>query len=359
MDISHSNILITGGAGFIGSNLAISLKKDFPKLNITCFDNLSRRGSILNVKRLETSGIKFIHGDIRNKEDFEQIGNIDSLIECSAEPSVLAGLSGSPEYVIQTNLFGTVNCLEFARINKAAFIFLSTSRVYPLEAIATAAVSETNTRFKFNRKQKTAGISNQGISEKLPLGGTRSFYGATKLASELLINEYHAFYGLKTVVNRCGMISGPWQMGKVDQGVVALWVAAHYFKKNLSYIGFGGYGKQVRDVLHIDDLYNLIKLQLRQLDKFNGKTFNVGGGLKNTVSLLELTKLCEHITGNKIVIKKQAKERPADLKIFVTDNSKIFEFCRWKPKKGIEIIAKDIYIWIRNNSSILIDYFNI
>ena len=116
-------ILITGGAGFVGSNLAILLKQEFLDIDVIAVDNLKRRGSELNLKRLNYHGVNFIHGDIRNKEDLESINSFDLLIDCSAEPSVTAGYGESPEYLLNTNLIGTINCLEVVRKCNAAFCF--------------------------------------------------------------------------------------------------------------------------------------------------------------------------------------------------------------------------------------------
>ena len=124
-------------------------------------------------------------------------------------------------------------------------------------------------------------------------------------------------YGLRGVINRCGVIAGPWQFGKVDQGVFTLWMLAHYFKKdNLKYIGFGGEGKQVRDLLHIEDLFNLVDFELKNMDKVNGRIYNVGGGKDISLSLLETTKICQEITGNIISIGKESGTRPADITIY-------------------------------------------
>lgn len=343
------NILITGGAGFVGSALAFELKRDNTNLNIYCLDNLKRRGSELNIPRLKKAGIEFIHGDIRNKEDFDGLPPIDLIIEASAEPSVLAGINSSPDYLLNTNLVGTINCLNFALKNKSNFIFLSTSRIYPIKNIEKISYSESESRFKINEKQEIMGVSQKGLSENFPLHGTRSLYGASKLTSELIIQEYAETYGIKTVINRCGVLTGPWQMGKVDQGVVVLWAARHFWKKKLSYIGYGGTGKQVRDILHTKDLYELIKWQISNIDLINGDTFNVGGGTEVSVSLLELTHLCEKITGNKIEIESVKETRQADIPVYITDNSKITSLSGWKPKIKPEQIMTEIIDWIAQN----------
>ena len=346
-------ILITGGCGFVGSNLAVSFKTNYPDYSIIAFDNLKRRGSELNINRLRDAGVVFVHGDIRNREDFDQVGPIDLLIEASAEPSVLAGINSSLDYLINTNLNGTLNCLNFAAKNKADFIFLSTSRVYPIKHLENIHFTESFSRFEISSLQKITGVSTNGISEIFPLNGARSFYGATKLASELLIHEYNAMLGMKTVINRCGVITGPYQMGKVDQGVVVLWVARHFWKNKLGYFGYGGEGKQVRDILHIHDLYRLIDIQVHDMDKFNGQVFNLGGGEGCSVSLKELTALCEEVTGNNIPIEKIEENRQADIRIYITDNAKITALSGWRPEKKPKEIITDIYAWIKENESVL------
>jgi CDP-paratose 2-epimerase len=352
------SIVITGGAGFVGSNLSIKFKEKYPGYEIIVFDNLKRRGSELNLPRLKKHDIVFIHGDIRCKEDFEQIGHVNSIIDASAEPSVLSGMENDLEYLINTNLNGTINCLYFAHRHKADFIFLSTSRVYPVKLLNDIAFLETENRFEFIEAQTINGVSKNGVSEKFSLKGSRSFYGATKLAVELLITEYNELLNLKTVINRCGVIAGPWQMGKVDQGFVALWVAKHFWKQPLSYIGYGGLGKQVRDILHIDDLFKLIDYQLHNIDQISGETFNIGGGLQTSVSLKEMTKLCEEITGNKIEINNIPQTRIADLRIYYTDNEKAKKAMNWQPTFSPDKIIIDTFNWIKENEVYLNNIFN-
>ncbi len=336
---SPQSVLITGGAGFVGSSLALRLKQDRPGARVIALDNLKRRGSELNVPRLQGAGVEFVHGDVRQASDLDAVGRVDALIECSAEPSVLAGYGGSPRYVIDTNLSGTVNCLEFAREHSAAVIFLSTSRIYPIEALNQLPCREAETRFELT------GCA--GIAEDFSLAGTRSMYGATKLASELILQEYVAMYDLNAVVNRCGVIAGPWQFGKVDQGVVALWVARHLWGDSLTYIGFGGTGKQVRDLLHIDDLYDLVTTQLDQINEIRGETFNVGGGRRCSVSLRELTALCCEHTGRQIPIESEPQTRPADLRIYLTDTSKVRARMAWEPQRTVADIVVETSAWLR------------
>ncbi len=342
-------ILVTGGAGFIGSSLCIQLKNKYPHYTITAFDNLKRRGSELNLSDFKKYGIEFIHGDIRNAEDLNVSGPFDVLIEASAEPSVMAGLNSSPDYVINNNLYGSINCFNACLKYNAKLIFLSTSRVYPIDKIENAAFTEEDTRFSFTSNQQELGISELGISEDLNIFGARSFYGTTKLSSELFIQEYCSFYGMKAAVTRFGVVAGPRQMGKSDQGVVTLWMARHYWKQPLKYIGYGGFGKQVRDILHIDDLISLIDLQIHNIDLFNGRIYNAGGGLSSSASLLEMSNVCEQITGNKLDIAGESQNRPADLRIYITDNTRIENETGWKPQRKVEETLMDIFTWINNN----------
>jgi CDP-paratose 2-epimerase len=344
-------ILVTGGAGFVGSTLCLQLKKKYPHYTIIAFDNLKRRGSELNLLDFYKNDIQFIHGDIRNMEDIESVGAFNILVEASAEPSVTAGLESNPTYVINNNLYGSINCFNACLKYNAKLLFISTSRVYPINSIEHANYTENATRFSFQNTQAIHGISHLGISEKLSLSGARSFYGTTKLASELFIQEYASFYGLKASITRFGVIAGPRQMGKTDQGVATLWMAKHYWKQPLKYIGYGGTGKQVRDILHVDDLVTLVDMQLHNIEKFENKIFNAGGGIQNSISLAEMTKICEKITGNKIPIASQPETRQADLRIYITDNTFIQQETGWLPQRSIETIFQDIYNWIRDNEA--------
>lgn len=351
------SILILGGAGFIGSSLAIGLKKLHPQWKIICLDNLRRRGSELNIARMKHFDIQFVYGDIRSSADLDPVVlKVDLIVDCAAEPSVLAGFN-SPKYVLQTNLLGTVNILELCRQTGAGLLFLSTSRVYPITPLKSVKMLELPSRFAIAPDQILPGISSLGISEDFPLKGHRSLYGATKLASELLIEEYREAYNIPTIINRCGLITGAWQMGKVDQGVYGLWMAAHYFQKSLSYIGFGGSGKQVRDLLHVEDLVRLINYQLENFAELDGEVFNVGGGFSNSLSLVETTKLCQEITGQSIQINASLEERPGDIPIFITDASRVMERTGWRPNIEPEAALKDIYQWISANATVLSSIF--
>lgn len=342
-------ILVTGGAGFVGSHLALKLKQHFSSTEVLSLDNLKRRGSELSLPRLKNHGVIFVHGDVRSKEDIFSVGKVDLIIDCSAEPSVLAGRDGGADYLYQTNLTGTFHCLEHAKNVQAKVIFLSTSRVYPIKLLNDALYTESETRFELSSSQKIFGLSEHGVSEEFSLLGARSLYGTTKLASELFAQEYLDSFGVPVVINRCGVLTGPWQMGKVDQGVVVLWVARHFFGGSLSYLGYGGTGKQVRDLLHVDDLFNVVLAQIKDDSCFDGEIYNIGGGREISVSLKELTKLCQDATGKKIHIFEDPQVRQGDIPIFLTDSRKAHERFKWSPKKSSSEIVNEIAAWIESN----------
>jgi CDP-paratose 2-epimerase len=344
-------LLITGGAGFVGANLGIALAERHPDWELVAFDNLHRRGAELNLPRLEEAGIEFVRGDVRDVDALARLDPPDALVECSAEPSALAGVDGDTSYVFHSNLTGAYNCLELARRFGASFVFLSTSRVYPHAALNGLAYDEVETRFELAERQAVEGISPDGVAEDFPLAGARTIYGATKLAAELLVAEYEAAFGLRAVVDRCGVIAGPWQMGRVDQGVFTFWMLEHFFARPLSYIGFGGSGKQVRDLLHVDDLAALIDEQLGDLDAWAGATVNVGGGRGCSLSLIETTEICRELTGNRVAVEPEPETRPGDVRIYLSDCARLFARTGWRPQRTPREILEDIYGFIEANAA--------
>jgi CDP-paratose 2-epimerase len=337
-------ILITGGAGFVGGNLAVALAERHRDWELVAFDNLMRRGSELNLPRLREAGIEFCHGDVREPTDLAAVGDFDAIVECSAEPSVLAGFADA-SYSVQTNLIGAFNCLELARRQDAFLVFLSTSRVYPVGPQLELALEEAETRYELAATQPVAGAGAGGIGEDFPMAGARTLYGATKLSAELLIEEYADAFGLRAVTDRCGVIAGPWQMGKVDQGVFSWWLLSHRFGRPLSYIGYGGSGKQVRDLLHVDDLVDLVDEQLAAPERWSGVTVNVGGGRECSLSLLETTELCHELTGNEVPIGNVAETRPGDVPVYLSDCRRLHSLTSWRPRRGPRDVLADLLDW--------------
>jgi len=341
-----SRLLITGAAGFVGSNLAVSLAARHPDWEIVAFDNLYRRGSELNLPRLEEAGVEFVKGDVREPADLNALPPLSALIECSAEPSVMSGVDGDTSYLVHTNLTGAYNCLELARRDSAFVVFLSTSRVYPVAPQVELNLDEAETRFELATEQEVRGVSPRGISEEFPLEGARTLYGATKLAAEMLIEEYREALGVPAVIDRCGVIAGPWQMGKVDQGVFTHWMLAHHFRNPLSYIGFGGNGKQVRDLLHVEDLVDLVERQLLDPAAWDGSTVNVGGGRECSLSLRETTEICRRLTGNEVPITPVEETRQGDVPIYLSDCTRLYGLDEWRPRRSAEQVLADIREWI-------------
>ena len=338
-------ILITGGCGFVGSNLCISLIKE--KYKITSLDNLSRKGSKYNLNLLKKKKIKNLKIDIQNYKRISKLPRFDLIIDCCAEAAVEVS-KNQIDRVINTNLIGTINILKKAKKDKSKIIFLSSSRINPINEI-------NKILYKKNLNKKI--FSNKTFNENSSIIGPKTIYGVTKLASEMFIEEFSYAFKIKYIINRCAVISGPLQFGKQDQGFVSLWVWKHLMKKKLNYIGYNGFGNQVRDVLHIYDLCELINLQIKKIKYINNSLFTVGGSKKNSISLNELTKICEKISGNKLNISKIKKTSIYDIPYFVTDNSKATKTYNWKPKRNIFKTVLDTYNWLKEDKSKLNKFF--
>jgi len=342
-------ILITGGAGFVGSHLARDLKTSYPNWEIIAMDNLRRRGSELNLPHLKNKGIRFHHGDIREKEDFPKVP-IDLFIDASAEPSVLAGYGGNTSYLLDTNLRGTLHSLEVCKENKCPLIFLSTNRVYSIPQLEKIPLTEGKTRFELGKETLPQGLSRKGINEAFPTSGPRSIYGTTKLASELFIEEYADAFKIKTVINRFSVITGPGQLARPDQGIFAFWLWQTLQGAPLKYIGFGGTGKQVRDFIDIRDVSNLILTQLDSWKNVVTKTLNIGGGVERSLSLLETTKLAKEILPtSKTKATAQVTQRKSDIPWFITDSTKIQNLLEWTPQYSKEKTFEDMLNWMIQN----------
>ena len=292
-----------------------------------------------------------MHGDVRSRSDLDGVRGVDLLLECSAEPSVHAGYGGSPDYLVETNLLGTWNCLELARRERCDFLFLSTSRVYAIAALTALPLTASAQRLDVAENASGPGWSWHGITTGFGDRGSRSLYGATKLASELLIEEYRAMYGIRAIVDRCGVLTGPWQMGKVDQGFLVLWAARHLYGGPLAYSGFGGQGLQVRDVLHVLDLHDLIATQIESFGELDGRVFNVGGGRDGSVSLRELTAACAARAGRTIPIGSDPATRAADVPWYVTDNREVTAETGWRPRRAVSTILDEVFAWLTDHRS--------
>ena len=338
------NILVTGGCGFVGTNLSIFLKKK--GFNVSTLDNFVRKGSRFNYITLKKLKIKNYNLDISNYSNIKKLPKFDFILDCCAEAAVEVS-KNEIDRVINTNLIGTLNILKKAKQDKSKIIFLSSSRVY--------SINNLNKLVK-NKLIKNHLRVKKKIKEDFDTQRPKSIYGFTKLSSEMLIEEFSFAFGLKYIINRCGVISGPFQFGKQDQGFVSLWIWRHLNRNKLSYIGYGGFGNQVRDVLHIDDLCNLIFTQLKKFKKINNQIFNVGGSKKSNVSLKNLTHICQKVTGEKIYISKTSSTSVYDIPYYITDNTKVTNVYGWKPKNSIYDVINDTYKWLNTNKLILRRY---
>ena len=335
-------ILITGICGFAGSSIAKMLLQHHSSLQILGLDNFSRKGSELNISELTNFGIGLVRGDIRSQSDIDELPKVDWVIDCAANPSVLAGLDGnsSSRQLLEHNLIGTINLLEYCKRHKAGLILLSTSRVYSASELSALPVKLSDYRFELQDCNMN-GVSKSGISEDFPTTAPLSLYGASKLASETLILEYGECYGFPVWINRCGVLAGAGQFGKVDQGIFSFWIHSFKEKKPLKYIGFNGSGHQVRDALHPKDLVPLLSRQLMEPSLDAPKIINIGGGIENSMSLKQLSEWCQKRLGPNEVI-SSTESRPMDAPWIVLDSKNAQNAWDWIIKTKLEQILDEI-----------------
>jgi CDP-paratose 2-epimerase len=338
-------ILITGICGFVGSSVARALLDNDNSHQITGIDNFIRPGSETNRDELKSRGIKLFHGDIRAAADLECLPPVDWVIDAAANPSVLAGVDGktSSRQLIDHNLTGTVNLLEFCKVHRAGFTLLSTSRVYSIPPLADLKVEVHRGAF---RPDATGGlppgISTAGVDETFSTQAPVSLYGSTKLASEALALEYGLTFDFPVFINRCGVMAGAGQFGRPDQGIFAYWLNSHLRQRPLKYIGFDGQGHQVRDCLHPRDLEPLLTLQFGQPNlAVNDRIINVSGGSPSAMSLRQLTAWCDEHFGP-LAIQTQAEPRPFDIPWMVLDSAKAERIWDWRPTTSTLAILTEI-----------------
>lgn len=337
--------LITGICGFVGNALAHALKEYDSSLELIGLDNLIRRGSEINRQGLEKIGVKVFHGDLRLASDLELLPKVDAVIDAAANPSVLAGADGkmSSRQLVEHNLSGTINLLEYCKQHQARFILLSTSRVYSISPLATLPVEVVDHAFCPSQNiEFPKGMTSSGINEAFSTKSPVSLYGATKRASEQLALEYGEMFGFPVFINRCGVLAGAGQFGKADQGIFSYWINSYLKKQPLKYIGFGGSGHQVRDCLHPNDLAALIIKQFKsdQLD-IEDRLINCSGGINSAYSLRQLSDWCSKRFGWHDIISSD-EERVFDLPWVVLDSTKAERLWNWNPTWHLEEILEEI-----------------
>jgi len=337
-------ILITGACGFVGSALALALRERREGLEIVGMDNFLRPGSEMNRGRLARSGVRVVHGDVRLASDWQELPRADWVIDAAANPSVLAGLDGkgSARQLLENNLWGGVEALEYCRRHGAGLIVLSSSRVYSLGALARLPLVERGQAFTLDTAGGLPdGLSGEGIGVSFSTVPPLSLYGASKRAFELLALEYANAFRLPVWVNRCGVMAGAGQFGTPDQGILSFWIHAHARRAPLKYLGFGGHGYQVRDALHPRDLAALIDAQIHSSRISGQRTYTVGGGRNNSISLRQLTLWCDSRFGTHPVA-ADGRERPFDLPWVVMDSGDAAQDFDWRNETGIESILEEI-----------------
>ncbi len=339
-------ILITGICGFVGSTLAEAFHAAGAGHELIGLDNFIRPGSETNRDRLKAMGIQLFHGDIRAASDLEGLPAVDWVIDAAANPSVLAGVDGktSSRQLVEHNLSGTINMLEFCKAHGAGFTLLSTSRVYSIPPLADLKVEIHRGAF---RPDPTAalpvGLSAAGVDETFPTLAPVSLYGATKVASESLALEYGATFNFPVFINRCGVMAGAGQFGRPDQGIFAFWLNSHLRRRPLKYIGFDGQGHQVRDCLHPRDLVPLLAKQFAAgtATATADRIINVAGGTPSAMSLRQLTAWCDERFGAHPVA-TQAEPRPFDIPWMVLDSAKAERIWGWRPETSTLSILEEI-----------------
>jgi len=344
-------LLITGICGFVGSTLAKSWLAATPGLTIFGLDNFIRPGSEQNRAELQKMGIKVYHGDLRSASDFEALPAADWVLDAAANPSVLAGIDGltSSRQLIEHNLSGTINILEYCKRHRAGFILVSTSRVYSIKPLAELPVTIAGEAFRFPENHPpSAGLSAQGVSELFSCATPISLYGATKLTSEVLALEYGETFDFPAWINRCGVLAGPGQFGKADQGIFAYWINAYLRRRPLTYLGFGGKGHQVRDCLHPRDLIELLQKQTSGGGGAEERIVNLGGGADHAMSLAELSRWCAGRFGSHAVASEPAMRR-FDIPWLVMDAALAKRRWDWEPQTSLEQILDEIALHAEQN----------
>lgn len=335
-------ILISGICGFVGGTLARALAE--ARHQVAGFDNFIRPGSETNREELKALGIRLFHADLRAASDVEALPAADWVIDAAANPSVLAGVDGrtSSRQLVEHNLGGTVNLLEYCKQHRAGFILLSTSRVYSIPPLAALPMEVRDGAFVPATVTHSNGLSKVGLTEEFPTGAPISLYGATKLASEALALEYGETFGLPVFVNRCGVLAGAGQFGRADQGIFAYWINSWLQRRPLRYIGFGGRGHQVRDCLHPRDLLPVLTRQF-EAPKLaaSDRLANFSGGAASAMSLRQLSEWCAARLGAHEV-GADVTPRPFDIPWIVLDHSKATRIWNWRPATPVAAVLEEI-----------------
>ncbi|MDH0049312.1 GDP-mannose 4,6-dehydratase [Comamonas terrigena] len=334
-------LLITGGCGFLGSNLAAHALSQGVELCV--FDSLYRHGSQSNLQWLRGQGnFDFVHGDIRNANDVQRvIARIkpDAIFHLAGQVAMTTSIA-DPRMDFEVNALGTLNVLEAVRAHasEAVVIYSSTNKVYG--DLEQYAYRETDTRYVCVEQP-------EGFDEQTPLD-FHSPYGCSKGSADQYLRDYHRIFGLKTVVFRHSSMYGGRQFATADQGWIGWFCQmAAETRAGLRRESFtiSGNGKQVRDVLHAEDMISLYFSTLQNADAAAGQAFNIGGGITNSLSLLELFDLLEREIGQPLNYTKQPP-RKSDQRVFVADIGKMNQLTGWTPKISAQEGVSRMLQWV-------------
>lgn len=337
-------LLVTGACGFVGGALVHAFAEAGARHEITGLDNLSRPGSETNRPGVRALGVRLVHGDLRLASDFEPLAPVDWVIDAAANPSVLAGVDErtSSRQLVEHNLVGTLNTLEYCKRVGAGLILLSTSRVYSARRLAALSVVERNGVFEPTLDTDSPpGLTTEGIDEAFSTEPPLSLYGATKLASEALALEYGQAFDFPVWVNRCGLLAGAGQFGRPDQGILSYWVHSWRVRAPLRYLGFDGRGHQVRDVLHARDLVPLLEDQMKSPGSRKAPLQNVAGGAEQAISLRQLSEWCHDRFGAHQVA-SDPTPRPFDVPWLVLSSARARDQWGWRPQTPVARILEEI-----------------
>lgn len=337
------NYLITGGAGFIGSNYVHRLLARGEKVII--YDNLSRVGASKNLAWLEESfgkhSSRLIVGDITDATLLtESAKDADVIVHLAGQVAVTTSVT-NPREDFEANALGTFNALEAARASgrDPVFVYASTNKVYG--GMEDVALAEEPTRWRYADLE-------HGCPESQPLD-FHSPYGCSKGTGDQYVRDYARIYGLRSVVFRQSCIYGPRQFGVEDQGWVAWFVIAAVLGRPITIYGDG---KQVRDVLHVDDLLNAYDAAIAKIDLAAGRVYNLGGGPANVMSVwAEFGPILEKLLDRKIKVDR-GDWRPGDQKVFYADIRKAERELGWKPKIGVQQGVERLFEWVKENDQV-------
>jgi len=336
-------ILVTGGAGFIGSNIAHRYLSEGHE--VTVADNLSRTGTGFNLDWLKENhgtGLEFLNIDVRDADKLREAArDKDAIFHTAAQVTVTDSVT-NPRNDMEINILGTFNVLEAARLsNTNPFVlFTSTNKVYG-EGINTIPLEEAETRWKFADPKFAAGVPETFTTDF----DEHSPYGVSKYCADLYVRDYSNVYGMHGVSFRQSCIYGTRQFGREEQGWLVHFIISSVLGRPLNIFGDG---KQVRDTLFIDDLLEAMNLALKNRGRVKGKAYNIGGGPKNTLSLVELVSMLEKMNGSKMEM-KHFDWRPADQKVYISDISKAKKEFGWEPKVSPEEGVRRVNEWVKAN----------